>query len=303
MLLHHCTFDLYHATLLCLHRSRIFLHLNQIETVPALSSFSCIMSTLMLKETRESNLEIYRAQHARDKAAERFARAWLRLYRPRLWRLCRDVKIRRLTSMTHLMAERLCTWTKDDWQRYRVVSFRAWKKAGGEVSRTPAYDLTDIACGLLRSCAPGLRISTSRTISPASMIFSAMVPGECRRLGSEGVRESWHGTSLPFFFRIYHGPQKQLLPGDSNPPGVYVFDNSCKGKAYGYASYFPLLRSTWCQTVIHCAAHRPRRIRGDQWLSQEVYMIGVELVVLRTEALLNSDQVIGVDDENKILAV
>ena len=38
-------------------------------------------------------------------------------------------------------------------------------------------------------------------------------------------------------------------------------------------------------------------------LFQNVYMIGAELVILRTEALENSDHVIGVDDDNRIFAL
>ena len=135
------------------------------------------------------------------------------------------------------------------------------------------------------------------------MIFSATLPDKIQKIDVKGLTETWHGTSLPFFFKIYHAPQKRLRPGSAKPVRVYLFDNARKDKAYGYANCFPLLRTTWCSIIVHCAAHEPKRIRADQLYSKLVYMVGAELWILRTEALDNSDFVIGVDKDEQILDV
>ena len=212
--------------------------------------------------------------------------------------------------MTHLMARRLAEWREEDWNRYYAVSFKEWQQAGGQIFRTPTFDLESVACGLLRRCAPGLHVTDKEKPSESSMIFSATLPEKSQRF-EEGFTETWHGTSLPWFFRIYHDPYRQLHPGSAKPVGVYLFNNAHKNKAYGYASWFPLLRTIWCRIVVHCAAHEPKRIkndqgkriRHDQLYSQLVYMVGAELMIIRSEALDNSDFVIGVDENTQILEV
>ena len=166
------------------------------------------------------------------------------------------------------------------------------------------YNLASIAIGVLRRCAPGLK-ATLKASAESSVVFSVTLPDKTKWIDEEGFTETWHGTTLPFFFRIYHAPQKQLKPGPARPIGVYLFDNAHKDKAFGYAYCFPLLRTTWCRIIVQCAAHEPRvpEKRKDQLYSQLVYMVGVEIEVLRTEALVNAEWVIGVDDDGQILEV
>jgi len=246
---------------------------------------------------------------AEDRAHRNFAQTWLRLHYNKRWRGFRHAK-RKLSCMTHLMARRLAEWREEDWNRYYAVSFKEWQQAGGQIFRTPTFDLESVACGLLRRCAPGLHVTNKEKPSESSMIFSATLPEKSQRF-EEGLTETWHGTSLPWFFRIYHDPYRQLHPGSAVPVGVYLFDNAHKEKAYGYASWFPLLRTIWCRIVVHCAAHEPKRIkndqgkriRHDQLYSQLVYMVGAELMIKRSEALDNSEFVIGVDKNKQILDV
>ena len=247
--------------------------------------------------------DVHRAEDARDRAIRKKARIWLLRHYHKNWRGFRHAQ-GQLCCMTPKVAHCLTTWHAEDWNKFQQVSFKAWQSAGGTIAApSPSYNLENVGYCLLRRMTPGLRVSHKQEISDGMITLAATLTDRPLEIDFDSLTEMWHGTTLPFFFRIFHSDHKQLFPGCSKPTGIYLWELARKEKAWGYASAFPLLKGVWIRTIVQVAAHGAKKIRVDQMIAQTAYMTGAEIRIQTSKTIYNSDWVVGIDAENNIFDI
>ena len=113
-----------------------------------------------------------------------------------------------------------------------------------------------------------------------------------------GWWSAWHGTNVLLVPWILN---KGLLPGPAHPSGIYCFKDDLKKKTDFYCHAVRCCPGVFAKIVLHISAkglwadHEPKVIRGDQWISTEAVVLGMELEVLRADSLRSDEKVLDLD--------
>ena len=176
---------------------------------------------------------------------------------------------------------------------------KAKKIKASEPQAPPGSDLRAIGCAVL--CP----------LSQTPLIFKASAPTRSGKgfllafdlepqPSLENGYSSWHGTRLTNLKEIF---SEGLLPGPSEPKGIYTYKDSLKEKCFG-RSYCPAVRcrpGVFMKVRLHVLAsglradHPPKTMRKDQWISEKAVVLGLEAEIFFVEALEPQEVVLDFD--------
>ena len=112
----------------------------------------------------------------------------------------------------------------------------------------------------------------------------------------ENGYSAWHATRAPNLPKIL---AEGLLPGPSDPYGIYTYKDGLKHKCFG-KDYCPAVRvypGVFVKIVLHVSAaglwagQGPKVIRKDQWISDKAVVLGMQAEVFHADAFA-SDEVV-----------
>ena len=117
-------------------------------------------------------------------------------------------------------------------------------------------------------------------------------------LGSGNQWQAWHGTSLPFLASILESGR--LLPGPTDPDGVFCHKEQTKDKAWFYAPACCVSTDfgVWMSVLIRVNAagkwgrEPPKTVRRDQWFTQEAVVTGVTCELFGSQSFHLGDGII-----------